>query len=679
MRRVASLRDDPWLDPYREIIQRRQSYAEELERRLTGGRITLEDFASGHEYFGLHRRSNKWFFTEWAPNAEAVCLVGTFSDWRESDKFRLKRIDDRGTWQATFPGNTFRHGDFYRLRIRWPGGEGDRIPAYARRVVQDNTTKIFNAQVWEPGEPHHWENAGGTKRHYAPLIYEAHVGMAQEEQRIGTYVEFRERMLPRIIDAGYNTILLMALMEHPYYGSFGYHVSSFFAASSRFGTPEELKQLIDAAHGAGIAVIMDFVHSHAVNNEVEGLSRFDGTLYQYFHEGPRGQHPAWDSRCFDYAKPEVLHFLLSNCRYWLDEFRVDGFRFDGVTSMLYLHHGLGPGFNSYDDYFNNTVDEDALAYLTLANKLIHSLRPDAVTIAEDVSGMPGLAAPIIDGGCGFNYRLSMGVPDCWFKLANDVPDEQWNMGYLWHELTNHRADEQTISYVESHDQALVGGKTMIFELIDAAMYDAMRVTDQNPVVDRGMALHKMTRLATIATAGDGYLSFMGNEFGHPEWVDFPREGNNWSYHYARRLWYLRDDHSLKYHFLADFDKTMIDLIRTFGVMEKAAPRLVTIREDDKVFAMERAEIFFLFNWHPEKSVADYGIEVPPGEYEHLMDTDETRFGGYGRIAPGQRYHAVPALEQNVLHHRINVYLPCRTALVVRRLAPSSANTPARKG
>ena len=678
-RRVSSLADDPWLTPYRKIIQRRHQNAEALEQRLTGSGMTLKDFASGHEYFGLHCCDGKWIFREWAPNAQSVCLIGSFSNWKEADEFRLRQIDARGPWQGTFPVNALKHGDLYRLRIRWPGGEGDRIPAYARRVVQDSTTKIFNAQVWTPETPYRWMNTGQAGRHATPLIYEAHVGMAQEEQRVGTYAKFRQNTLPRIVAAGYNTILLMALMEHPYYGSFGYHVANFFAASSRFGTQEELKELIDAAHGAGLTVIMDFIHSHAVNNEVEGLSRFDGTLFQYFHEGPRGRHPAWDSRCFDYAKPEVLHFLLSNCRFWLDEFKMDGFRFDGITSMLYLHHGLGPVFGSYEEYFGDAVDEDALAYLSLANKLIHSLSPNAITIAEDVSGMPGLAAPTSDGGCGFDYRLAMGVPDCWFKLANDVPDEQWNLGYLWHELTNRRADEQTISYVESHDQALVGGKTMIFELIEAAMYDSMSVTDNNPIVDRGMALHKMSRLATIATAGHGYLNFIGNEFGHPEWVDFPREGNNWSYHHARRLWHLMDDPALKYHFLAEFDRAMIRLISQHDVIANASPRLVTIREDDKIFVMERAGLFLLFNWHADKSVVDYKIEVPPGEYEHLMNTDELRFGGHGRIAPDQRFSAVPTVEQNVLHHRLSVYLPCRTALVVRRLHKSSVGTAGRTG
>ncbi len=628
--------------------------------------MTLSDFAGGHEYFGLHRKNDGWVFREWAPNATAVSVIGTFTGWRESSHCALRRLDERGAWELEMPGDGLKHGDLYRLRVHWEGGAGDRIPAYARRVVQDERTKIFNAQVWAPEQPFVWRHPD-YRVPAAPLVYEAHIGMAQEREGIGTYREFRENVLPRIVDAGYNTIQLMAIMEHPYYGSFGYQVSSFFAASSRFGTPEELKELIDEAHAAGLAVIMDMVHSHAVRNEVEGLSRFDGTSYQYFHDGERGDHPAWDSRCFDYGKIEVLHFLLSNCRYWLDDYHLDGFRFDGVTSMLYRHHGLGVVFTSYGDYFDGSVDEDAMAYLTLANKVVHAVRPDAMTVAEDVSGMPGLAAPIQEEGCGFDYRLAMGVPDCWFKLAKDVRDEHWDMGRLWHELVNRRADEKSISYAESHDQALVGGKSLIFEMIGVQMYTSMRVSDRDLVVERGVALHKMIRLATLATAGHGYLNFMGNEFGHPDWVDFPREGNNWSYHYARRQWRLRDEAGLKYRFLADFDKAMIALAKRFELPGGSPPRLVRLDEHDKVLAFERGGLFFFFNFHPSNSLVNYSLEAPPGKYVLELDTDEGRFGGQDRLASGQQHIAMPQSEGGALRHMIQVYLPCRAGMVLRRL------------
>jgi len=643
----------------------RRERARALEERLRNEHGTLVDFASAHERFGLHRHSDHWVIREWAPNAEAIHLVGPFSEWVEREAFALHRTDVPGEWELRLPATALAHGNLYKLKVAWTGGAGERIPAHARRVVQDDHTKVFCAQVWEPDEPYVWRHAA-PRSDTAPLIYEAHVGMAQDREGVGTYDEFRELVLPRIVDAGYDTIQLMAIQEHPYYGSFGYHVSSFFAASSRFGTPEELKALIDAAHGAGVRVIMDLVHSHAVANEVEGLSRFDGTAFQYFHDGARGHHEAWSSRCFDYRKDEVLRFLLSNCRFWLEEYRFDGFRFDGVTSMSFLHHGLGRVFTSYDEYFDATVDDDALAYLALANTLVHTVSPNAITVAEDVSGFPGLGAPREDGGCGFDYRLAMGVPDCWFDLLENVRDEDWNIGYLWHELTNRRSDERTIGYCECHDQAIVGGKTIVFQLIDAAMYTAMRIEDEDLSVDRGIALHKMVRLATLATAGHGYLNFIGNEFGHPEWVDFPREGNAWSYRYARRQWHLRDDPGLKYGFLADFDRAMMELVKRAGLLDVGEPRLVALHGDDKVLAFERGSFVFVLNFHPSRSYTGYGLDVPSGSYALALDSDEARFGGHARLSPSQVYPTSAPATAEGEPHRIELYLPSRTALVLER-------------
>ena len=660
------LERDPFLKPYEKIIQRRLDKVRKREISLTGGEMDLPDFASGHEYFGLHRRQKEWVFREWAPNATAVFLVGDHSGWRENKDFRLKRINSEGVWELRLPQNQLRHQGLYRLRIHWPDGEGDRIPAYARRVVQDPGTLIFSAQVWSPPTPYLWKCARFSPPPGAPLIYEAHVGMAQEAEKIGSYAEFTARILPRIVSAGYNTLQLMAIVEHPYYASFGYHVSNFFAASSRFGTPEELKELIDAAHMSGLRVIMDIIHSHAVSNEVEGLSRFDGTPYQFFHAGAKGIHQAWDSRCFDYGKYQVLHFLLSNCRFWLDEYRVDGFRFDGVTSMLYFHHGLGKAFTSYDDYFDDSVDEDAIAYLALANRLIHALRPDAVTIAEDVSGMPAMCLPAAAGGMGFDYRFAMGIPDYWIKLTKETRDEDWPMGSLRFELTNRRREEKTISYAESHDQALVGDQTLIFRLIGADMYAHMRRADEHHRVFRGIALIKLIRLITLATAGSGYMNFMGNEFGHPEWIDFPRAGNHWSYQYARRQWHLADDPDLKYHLLARFDRDMIALAKKFKLLESESVNFLHEHEDDKVIAFERAGLFFAFNFHPQQSHVDYHIRISAGKYSLIFDTDAKGYAGQGRVAPGQAYFTVPVRDPAVEDRALSLYLPTRTALVLER-------------
>ncbi len=659
----ALVRNDPYLAPYADRITRRIAEWRAMEQRLTGGSMTLEDFAAGHEYFGLHRSGGEWMLREWAPNATGLALIGDFTGWREQPAFAFHPLGRDGVWELRLPLAALAHGNLYRLRLRWPGGEGDRLPAYARRVAQDEATKIFNAQVWAPPAPYAWKNPAYRRPAAAPLIYETHVGMAQEEGKVGTYREFTARILPRIAEAGYNTLQIMAVQEHPYYGSFGYHVTNYFAVSSRFGTPDEFKELVDAAHGRGLAVIMDLIHSHSARNEVEGLSRFDGTLYQYFHAGPRGAHTLWDSRCFDYGKVQVLHFLLSNCRFWLDEYQVDGFRFDGITSLLYFHHGLGKAFTSYDDYFGADVDEQAVTYLALANKVIHAVRPDALTVAEDVSGLPGLAAPLAAGGLGFDYRLAMGIPDNWIKLIKEVPDERWPMNAIWRELTNKRGDEKTVSYAESHDQALVGDQTLIFRLIERDMYQHMALATRNLAVDRGLALHKMIRLVTLGTAGGAYLNFMGNEFGHPEWIDFPRAGNNWSYHYARRQWRLRDDPSLVYHCLADFDRAMIALAKAARLLEQPPPLLRVEHCANLVLGFERAGLLFLFNFHPARSYPDYGVETSPGKYALALNTDSPQFGGHALVAENQAYRTQP---DGAGRHWVKVYLPSRTALVLRR-------------
>lgn len=662
------IKKDSWLEPYRIAIEGRYKYANYKEKLLTNdGAISLSDFASGHKYFGLHRTEDSWVFREWAPNATRIYLIGTFNNWERQDKYQLRRLNSQGNWEIELSLDALNHGDLFKLLVCWDGGEGERIPAWATRVVQDQNTKLFSAQVWSPEKPYKFKNK--LKQTKEPLlIYECHIGMATSEEKVGTYDEFRRNILPRIKDDGYNTIQVMAIQEHPYYGSFGYHVSSFFAASSRFGTPDELKHLIDDAHAMGIAVIMDIVHSHAVKNELEGLGNFDGTGYQYFHEGSRRFHPAWDSLCFDYGKNEVMHFLLSNCKYWLEEYNFDGFRFDGVTSMLYYDHGLGNAFMSYDDYFNGNEDGDAICYLTLANKLIHEVKSSAITIAEEVSGMPGLASTIKAGGYGFDYRMAMNIPDFWIKMIKEKKDEDWHPSGIFWELTNRRSDEKTISYAESHDQALVGDKTIIFRLIDSDMYWHMsKLYGSSFLTDRGIALHKMIRLVTLTTINGGYLNFMGNEFGHPEWVDFPREGNGWSYKHARRQWNLVDDKNLKYHFLGDFDKDMLRLVKQTPEFQDKKLIRYWDSNDDQVLAYGRDDLLFVFNFNPTVSFVDYKILTPVGKYRMILNTDSAIYGGNDLVDPSIEHFT----EEDKLYAKeekgwLRLYIPSRTAFVLEK-------------
>ena len=652
--------DDKLLRPFAGIIEKRHRQVLAMEREFTYRTTRLSDSCNSYLYYGLHRTNEGWVFREWAPNATAIYLLGEFNDWRKHPDYALTKVGN-GNWEIKLPQETLEHKMLYRLLVEWNGGSGERLPSHVRRVIQDEYTKIYSAQVWDPLNPYQMRHESPKRSEY-PLIYEAHIGMSTEHRRVSTFTEFRLFVLPRIVDLGYNTIQLMAVQEHPYYGSFGYQVANFFAVSSRFGTPDELKALIDTAHGMGIRVIMDIVHSHAVNNEVEGLSRFDGSYDQYFYPGNRGFHSLWGSRCFDYGKHEVLNFLLSNCKYWLEEFHFDGYRFDGITSMLYWDHGLDKDFTEYNLYYDGNQDENAITYLALANRVIHQVDPEAITIAEDMSGMPGVASPLEYGGMGFDYRMNMGTPDYWIKLLKEKRDEEWHVGDLFYELTNKREEEHTISYAESHDQALVGDKTIFFRLVDKAIYTSMGVFDKNILIERGMALHKMIRLVTIGTAADGYLNFMGNEWGHPEWIDFPREGNGWSYDHARRLWSLVDDENLRFRFLNAFDKSMIQTVNETRVFHWRPEPLVRDNER-QVLIFTRGDYLFVFNFNPEKSFPDYVFDAPSGKYTMLLDTDSKNFDGLGRIDEKMEHftrYVSPGRGQ------LSLYIPARTGFVLKR-------------
>jgi 1,4-alpha-glucan branching enzyme len=658
---------DPWLEPYRpQLRDRHGRYLTALARLDSAGGLT-GPVSQGHHYFGLNRgefhgKPGVWY-REWAPGALQLRLIGDFNGWDRNADPMVR--GDYGVWGLFLPDDKYAgrlvHGSKVKVHVVTESGSMDRIPAYIRRVVQE-ADHSFTGVYWEPPQPFAFQHRS-PKPPAALRIYESHVGMATDQERVGTYAEFTRDVLPRAARLGYNAVQLMAVMEHPYYGSFGYHVSNLFAASSRFGTPEELKQLIDAAHGLGLTVLLDVVHSHAVKNTQEGLNRFDGTDYQYFHAGARGEHSAWDSMLFDYSKFEVQRLLLSNLRFWLEEYRFDGFRFDGVTSMLYHDHGMGKGFSSYDDYFNGNVDFDAVTYLQLANDLVHRVSPGAITVAEDVSGMVGLARPVADGGLGFDYRLAMGVPDYWIKLLKERKDEDWNMEELFHTLMNRRAGERHVGYAESHDQAMVGDKTIAFWLMDQAMYWHMDKASHSDVVTRGIALHKLIRLITFSLAGEAYLNFMGNEFGHPEWIDFPRQGNGFSYKYARRQWGLADNAFLRYEHLQAFDIAMQRLDERFHLLSDPFIEKLYTHQDDKVLVYRRGPLVFAFNWHPTKSFDGYRIPVPdPDDYRPVLNSDDWQFGGEGRSANEVTYFRQYGYAGRA--QSIQLYLPSRTVQVI---------------
>ena len=633
-------------------------YRATKNRILTEGQ-TLNDFANAHNYYGFHRTETGWVYREWAPSAYQLYLEGEFNNW-DKTSHPLTPIGD-GNWELVLEGeDALWEGCKVKTVVDANMTRTEHLPLYARRVVQSKADNTFTCEITDDSKVFPWTDADFTGEDQL-YIYEAHVGMAQEEGRVGTYREFADITLPRIKKAGYNTIQLMAIMEHPYYGSFGYQVSNFFAASSWFGKPEDLKYLVNTAHAMGIRVLLDVVHSHAVRNTAEGINMFDGTTWQFFHDGNKGEHPAWGTKCFDYGKTGVLHFLLSNLKFWMTEYHFDGFRFDGVTSMLYHDHGLGTDFNTNDKYFSYNTHTEAITYLQLANELIRQVNPKAITIAEDMSGMPGMALPIEDGGIGFDYRLGMGLPDMWVRTVKEKSDEQWDIFQMWCDMCLRRPGENTIAYVESHDQALVGDKTMIFRLADAAMYTDMDKAVHNLVIDRAIALHKMIRLFTLGGGGEGYLNFMGNEFGHPEWIDFPREGNGWSFHYCRRQWSLMDNGYLKYQWLGDFDRDMVSITKENGLFTQRMGDLRLNMRPEKVLAFYRHGLLFAFNFHP--SASQTGVQIPvsrPGVYDVVLCTDDEKYGGFDQI----QHIPYPAQKKDGKYF-LELYLPARTAVVLK--------------
>lgn len=658
MYRILEL--NPQLQPFEGDIELRMQLYKNTKKRLLPDGGTLKDFANAYDYLGIHHTDNGWVYREWAPSAKKLYLTGEFNQWNKTSH-PLKALDN-GIWELVLPGEDSLWEGCKVKTVVDADGKGnltEHIPLYARRVVQDPETILWCGEVVDDCKVFDWTDSG-FKAENDLYIYEAHVGMAQEEGKVGSYREFADYTLPRIKKAGYNTIQLMAIMEHPYYGSFGYQVSSFYAASSWFGKPEDLKYLVNKAHEMGIRVLLDVVHSHAVKNTAEGINMFDGTTWQFFHDGGKGDHPAWDTKCFNYGKDEVIHFLLSNLKFWMTEYHFDGFRFDGVTSMLYHDHGLGSNFDNDNKYFSLNTHTEAIAYLQLANELIHQINPAAITVAEDMSGMPGMCLPIEDGGVGFNYRLAMGMPDMWIKTVKEKKDEDWYIGGMWGEMCLRRPGEGTVAYVESHDQALVGDKTMIFRLADANMYTDMDKACHNPIIDRAIALHKMIRLFTIAGGGEAYLNFMGNEFGHPEWIDFPREGNGWSFHYCRRQWSLRDNGFLKYQWLGDFDQDMIQLTKDHKMFEQRMGDLRLLKEPEKMIAFCRKGLLFAFNFHPSNSLTNVLIPVSNyADYTVALSSDDGKYGGYNQVEhityPVKRFNG-----QNF----IEIYLPARTAVVL---------------
>eukprot|EP00884_Botryococcus_braunii_P004632 jgi/Botrbrau1/1416/Bobra.0063s0112.1 len=689
---LAILKADPNLrDNATHLLYQWKQY-QTTKRAIEAVAGSLEEFAKGYETMGFNRKDGVTVYREWAPAAGRAALIGDFNNWEgiemQRDQFGVWSVSlpDREDGQAAIP-----HGSRVKIRLWHPKGYTvDRIPAWIKWATAQKGVMgaRYDGIYWDPPPDlrYKWKH----KRPPKPKtlrIYEAHVGMSSEESAVASYTYFKDNILPRIAVLGYNAVQLMAVQEHAYYASFGYHVTNPFAVSSWSGNPEELKALVDEAHRLGLYVLLDVVHSHISSNEIDGIAGYDfgqGEEGNYFYQGERGHHKVWGSRLLVYRNWEVLRYLLSNVRWWLDEYRFDGFRFDGVTSMLYWDHGINTTFSGdYREYFSPGTNVDAVVYLMLANEVIHKVLPQAVTVAEDVSGMPGLGRPVEEGGVGFDYRLGMGLPDTWFKLIRTTRDEQWDLPNLVAALCNRRYSERTIAYVESHDQAIVGDQTLAFRLMGPEMYTSMSaLSPATPVIARGMRLHKIIRLLTIAIGGEGWLSFMGNEFGHPEWIDFPRDENGWSYQHCRRQWSLVDRPDLRYRQLNAWDAAIQNLEERFSFLSDPH-QLVSFagRPPELMLVAERGPLVFVFNFCPTIDREGYKVGVgEPGKYRIVLDSDDLQYGGLGRLNHTVDHftspEGIPGVREtnfNDRPHSMLVFSPARSAVVYARVPENGSN------
>ncbi|CAL5392773.1 unnamed protein product [Camellia sinensis] len=555
------------------------------------------------------------------------------------------------------------HGSKYRVYFNTPDGPLERIPAWAPYVLPDADGKQAFAVHWEPPPEcvYKWKH----KHPEAPKslrIYECHIGISGSEPKIASFNDFTEKVLPHVKDAGYNVIQLIGLVEHKDYFTIGYRATNLFAVSSRYGTPDDFKRLVDEAHGLGLLVFLDIVHSYSAADEMVGLSLFDGSNDCYFHTGKRGYHKFWGTRMFKYGDIDVLHFLLSNLNWWVVEYQIDGFQFHSLASMIYTHNGFASFTGDMEEYCNQYVDKDALIYLILANEILHALHPSIITIAEDATLYPGLSEPTSLGGLGFDYFVNLSASEMWSSLLENVPDSDWSMSKIVSTLVGNRhSADKMLLYAENHNQSISGGRSFAEILFGETMEHA---SDKRALLFRGCSLHKMIRLITFTIGGHAYLNFMGNEFGHPKRVEFPMESNNFSFSLANRRWDLLENgvHSE----LLYFDKDMMNMDENERILSRGLPNIHHVNDTTMVTSYSRGPLLFIFNFHPTTSYENYSVGVEEaGEYQVILNTDEKKYGGQALIAQDQYIQRTISKRIDGLRNCLVVPLPYRSAQVYK--------------
>ncbi|KAI8557559.1 hypothetical protein RHMOL_Rhmol04G0020000 [Rhododendron molle] len=515
------------------------------------------------------------------------------------------------------------HGSKYRVYFNTSDGPLERVPAWAPYVVPDADGNQAFAVHWEP--PPEYTYKWKHKHPEVPKslrIYECHVGISGLEPKIASFNDFTEKVLPYVKEAGYNVIQLIGLVEHKDYFTIGYRVTNLYAVSSRYGTPDDFKRLVDEAHGLGLLVFLDIVHSYSAADEMVGLSLFDGSNDCFFHTGKRGHHKFWGTRMFKYGDVDVLHFLLSNLNWWVVEYHIDGLQFHSLASMIYTHNGFASLSGDMEEYCNQYVDKDALMYLILANEILHALHPKIITIAEDATLYPGLCEPTSQGGLGFDYFVNLSASEMWSSLLGNVPDCDWNMSKIVSTLigNKHSADKMLL-YAENHNQSISGGCSFGEILLGEPREHA---SDRKASILRGSSLHKMIRLISFTIGGHAYLNFMGNEFGHP--------------------------------------KDMMNVDEKERILSRGLPNIHHVNDTTMVISYLRGPLLFIFNFHPTTSYERYSVGVEEaGEYQVILNSDEKRYGGQALIEQDQYIRKTVSKRMDGLRNCLEVPLPNRSA------------------
>ena len=580
-------------------------------------------------------------FAVWAPSARAVHVVGSFNGWDRSQHALHARWDSSGIYEGFIPD--VGKGELYKYAITTQEGavleKGDpfalhwETPPKTASVVWD---------TWYEWKDDAWmqKRRSRNANEHPVSVYEVHIGSWKRDgKRQYTYRELIDQLVPYVVDMGYTHVEFMPVMEHPFYGSWGYQITGYFAPTSRFGTPQDFMALVDAFHAAGVGVLLDWVPSH-FPNDPHGLDRFDGT-HLYEHADPRkGFHPDWKSNIFNYGRYEVRSFLISNARFWVDRYHADGLRVDAVASMLYLDYSRKEGEWIPNQHGGNE-NLEAISLLKEFNEAIYSDFPGAMTIAEESTSFSGVSRPTYTGGLGFGQKWMMG----WMHDA---------LEYFKEDPIHRRYHQNAITF------SLVYAFTENFQL--PLSHDEV-VHGKGPIVDRmpGDEWQKFANLRLLYamqyTHPGTQLNFMGNEIGQTsEW------------HHERQLdWWLLDH--APHQGVQALTRSLNELYRTepaFWRKQFSPEGFAWIDYNDHANSV----LSYLRKGDPEQGDRDvvvvanmtpvvregYRIGVPgAGTYQTLLNTDDKQYFGSGTATTAQ--YEAEEIAQHGLSHSINLTLP----------------------